>query len=517
MLWSDAGCGCRFEDEPSTPERPGVCDVDGSDHGPESFEEIMQWASKQLTSSLAMLSGQGVMPSAVLQDLSQKTFVITTSYSGIGVPEVALQFLQDAVSQHGGSMQFSVHAATDASPLCRRVLANHHRATRSEHLFSNLLERMPRGTLEALQGMQAKYMDKFKSEISAGKGKCSSKTKTIAVTKFGRAFVAEALKWLEQHVQSRDVMCYCYAHERMCPVWPTEGNNTLHVEVGGNTCAPWSSSGKHFGWLDPESIPCVAWIHSLRLSAPSIVVNECTPFFDVEVLERVFAKTHHFATIVFGPAAMGIPINRDRRYTVLVRKDRCQELKLLAETDFKQLVSAPLVAPASLFLRAPAGAIKQLLDQMGLSRGLPPAEEGDGSRKASVLLSPWHRQQLEKYQKLLETLPRFSSKKSVFIDLSQDPEERPRVHEMIPCLLKNTFLWSMEAKRQLHPMELLAVQCLPVFLPADNHYARMCPWSTEFLQSLSRPQIQQLAGNSMVVPAVGSVLLCALLSTVGPQ
>ena len=70
----------------------------------------------------------------------------------------------------------------------------------------------------------------------------------------------------------------------------------------------------------------------------------------------------------------------------------------------------------------------------------------------------------------------------------------------------------MQAARPLHPLEILAVQCLPVTLDPQSAFVRFCPWPVELLESLSRNQATNVAGNTMFLPAVGSVLLLALLS-----
>ena len=120
--------------------------------------------------------------------------------------------------------------------------------------------------------------------------------------------------------------------------------------------------------------------------------------------------------------------------------------------------------------------------------------------------------QLGKYKSVLQVSPRYSGRTAVFVDLSQDAEQRPRVSEIIPCLLRSSFLYSMQAARPLHPLEILAVQCLPVTLDPESAFVRFCPWPVELLESLSRNQATNVAGNTMFLPAVGSVLLLALLS-----
>ena len=490
-----------------------MSDVDASDAGPGSFEEIMAWGRKLLCSALAMLAGAGVGTKAVLQKLSSTDVVITTSYSGIGVAETSLPFLQDALAAHGCDLKYTLYGATDIDPLCRRMLLEHHERSQSQHVFGDLLERVPQYAVDVLRKMQQNYRAKLDSHVAAS-AKCPAQEKRAAISKYGRAFVTAGLAYLEKFPLTRTSTCFCHKHSQQCLLWPSAEADCLHVEIGGNTCTPWSSAGKQLGWLDAVSIPCIVWLHSVRQANPSIVINECTPSFDADVLLRLMHGTHHYVSNVFGPSLMGIPCNRDRRYTVLIRKDCCEHLNLLGHEDFHQLMFAKVVASPRIFLRASDRLVASFINGLAEQRGLAPPADGS-SFCAKLVLSPWLKLQLSKYLEYLAGSERFSGNCNVFVDLSQDAGQRPRAHELIPCLLRNSFLWSIQAKRPLHPLEIFAVQCLPVLLPPGSNFADFSPWSDEFLETLSRSQAQHLAGNSMVLPAIGGVLLLALLNACG--
>ena len=488
--------------------------MDVTDDGPDTLEDVMLWAGRVSGAACSVLGSGTSGSNDVLRCMGQTTYMFTTSYSGMGVAEMSLPFLQDAIEMRGGQLNYVLHGATEKDELCQRMLRNHGPRTRSSHLFGDILERISSEVLAALADMQKKYLNLYNAAMKKH-GKATAKKRKECVDQFGRSFVAEAVEYLSQSPISKDATSYCFAHDCMCPLWPAETSNRIHVEVAGNTCTPWSTSGKQMGWLDSESIPCIVWLYSMQCVSPSILVNECTPLFDAEILRRLFQKTHHFATHVFGPPLLGIPACRDRRYTVLMRKDRCSDLRLFDQDQFSKILAAPMVSQGSLFMRASSVLVQAFLNDMAGPRGLASVpERSQGSAQpfhAALVLSPWLRLQLTKYKKVLQESPRFAGKKNIFVDLSQNPDERPRVHEMIPCLLRNSFLWSMEFQRPLHPLEILAVQCIPVLLPSGSKYSNFCPWSADFLDGLSRTQVQQIAGNSMVLPAVGSVLLLALL------
>ena len=102
----------------------------------------------------------------------------------------------------------------------------------------------------------------------------------------------------------------------------------------------------------------------VKVASPGSIVNECTPFFDVEILERVLQQTHVCSTTVFGPTDMGVPCNRVRRYTVLIRKDVSSNLGLFSQDTFRQLITAPIATDANVFLRASPRQIQAFMNDM---------------------------------------------------------------------------------------------------------------------------------------------------------
>ena len=124
-----------------------------------------------------------------------------------------------------------------------------------------------------------------------------------------------------------DTHGWCFAHHKKCPYKaPTDvGGAQLFVEVGGNVCTPWSSAGSRHGWLDPVSLPNLVWLWDIRSRKPDIVVNECTPFYEADVVLKFLGPDEYDSFhLKFGPDDLGIPVSRDRLYSVFTRYGRCQ-------------------------------------------------------------------------------------------------------------------------------------------------------------------------------------------------
>ena len=477
-------------------------------NGPATFEEAMLWAEKLFPDMLAALAEQGASPEYVLGKLNDMKVVVTTTYSGMGVPEIACSFLKKAFQKHKCCLEFGFHGCRDMDPLCRKMLT--FSRFPSEHMFGDIMDSVSPELAERLKSMQ-KASRLLYDKQAVGKDKAAKNELTKSI---GRAFAVQALKALEQCGMTKDCCCHCYHHMEACRLWPVASPGTLHMEVGGNTCTPWSSYGKHGGWLDPVSVPCVVWLHNLRVSSPGLIINECTPRFDVEIAERLLQDKYISSSVVFGPPDMGLPCNRGRRYTVFLRRDLCSRLVvprlLLFDADkFQRLIAAKIIATAEMFLRASPEDVQQSLKDLAEQRGVH-LLDGDPVC-VKLLLSPWLRSQVQSYQQVLSKKGMWPTESEICVDLSQSATDRPRYGDVIPCLLRSSFLFALKARRPVLPVEYLCIQCIPVTLPPQNEFAECCPWTPEFIASLPRSQILGLAGNSMVVPAVGSILMAGLL------
>ncbi|CAE7037690.1 unnamed protein product [Symbiodinium sp. CCMP2456] len=491
----------------------GPEDVEFQRAGPRTFEDVMLWARNFLPGMLAAMSAQGARVPRVLDKLQRTKLVLTSSYSGMGVAEMSVPFLQDAFQERGVKLSVRYHASRDHDELCRKMLLHAEFGSSQEsHVFGDIFDFVTTTCSTELLDLQQECHQRLARALS---GKTGPQKRSLSV-QHGRNFAVKALGVLGSASPPYQ-QGHCFRHQKVCPFWPPSSSDAWHVEIAGSTCTPWSSSGKHLGWLDKESVPCLVWMHAVAGVRPAIVIHECTPTFDVEVMLRFFQDDYVGSSLVFGPLDLGIPCNRLRRYTVLLRKDLCASpsprVLLFSEETFLQLVGARVASCAAMFLRATAEEVRELVQHMADQRHVVlPHDTSESAINASALLSPWHRQNLQKYKSALAGNAELEGAAEIIVDLSQDADERPRMSCMMPCLLRTSLLYALKARRPLTPSEWFCVQCLPMSLPADNDFASFVPWLPHMLRSLSRNQAQQLAGNSMVLPAMGSVLLAAVLS-----
>ena len=87
--------------------------------------------------------------------------------------------------------------------------------------------------------------------------------------------------------------CFCKCHLKECHISPWSQNefrNMRWTDVGGHVCTPWSLMGSMLGWLDDGAIDALIWAYSSKYYGPHTILQECTPYFDVDIFRRILAN-----------------------------------------------------------------------------------------------------------------------------------------------------------------------------------------------------------------------------------
>ena len=93
-------------------------------------------------------------------------------------------------------------------------------------------------------------------------------------------------------------------------------------------CQPWSAAGKRRGWLGDRSLPCLVLVRTILCIQPNGVCIECTPNFDVEMLETLLEEAYMGAHVVTCPSDFGVPVFRRRLYMWFDLKSSLDEAHL---------------------------------------------------------------------------------------------------------------------------------------------------------------------------------------------
>jgi hypothetical protein len=487
--------------EPSSPTAAGTndcaeaSDADDDDQslpaGPRSFEELVnstEFALPRLLSHVASISGKNP-----LEYLNNLTVVVTTSYSGIGTIEWCMQIIQHALASLGCTLHLVLWSATDYASRCRNFLMKHRHPPR--HIFGDLLERLPAGILERLTELQARFRAQLPGH-AAGKKKRVQAARTL-----GEEFLKEACEVLEELFKfDARMTAWCFKCNKYCKVVPDIPANGIWLEAGGNTCTPWSTSGSMMGWLDPMSLPALAWGWWMRHAAPHGILNECVvgwpaaAFFNHMLAGLKFTME----TVRQNPLSQGIPVTRPRSYT-LVALGMAEQLVPL-NAAHQASTSRTLVLDGSVFLRAPAGT------QYSYKKARLEKRHINLDREA-ILRLPWSsllpfgaRCRLMEHRKSISK----ESPGPFFGIVSQTMKFAGPVRPTLPCLQRNTLCVRVPDGRIVMPVEHFLAQGVPIFCDAVPPELRALP-DEEFL-ALGPSEARQMAGNMMHFASASSSL-----------
>ena len=423
---------------------------------------------------------------------------ITSHYSGTGTAEVALAMIA------GDSMVS--YAACDTNAICRDVLLHHPPASAPQHVFSDLCERPPGEVMERLRERLKKVqVQAGVAPAAPGSDSASTPVSASACAGLGRRWVREAMAILATWTPTREDTGACVRHDGcQCRIFPPR-TSRYHVEVSGVNCQPWSAAGKRHGWLDDRSLPCLILVRTILCIQPDGVCIECTPNFDVEMLETLLGGTYVGAHAITCPSDFGVPVFRRRLYMWFDLKSSLDEVHM----DMTSLLVASgrrVVMSPECYVTATTQARRAYYQQLWSQQhgGDEPLPTGSVLRRlTSKTMSPLPRldqflwgSSLQRYHdhRAQPYTQDLTSSQCIVVDISQNVGYRRHTRHMVPTLMKSTnliVLFKDAAQDFLFtPSELAAIHGLDI--------------SPAVLRRLTVSQVRGLVGNSMHVAQIGA-------------
>ena len=470
-----------------------------------TLDDFYKWADDLFRALKQYFDGLGMDSDAMWEALSKITVVLTTSYSGAGSAEWSLLFLLQAFRGLGYNINIIIYSACDNDKHCQRLLMSHHQ--RPMHIFSELTSRLPADALFDLKTLQNKYIAKEAQEHRQANlsGQPFTKKQSKEV---GDAFFEEACLLLSEVKVNKDTKCWCVACNEMCKVFPSEvlKGNAIWIEIGGNTCTPWSVAGATKGWLDPNSIPALVWGWWLGQTRPTHVINECTPTWPALQFWTAFmAKVCEIQHVRVCPSFFAVPARRHRLYTVVSRTDVTQKHFKL-DIFFPSYLYRTVVTDANIFFCAQPEVQSVCLAQMLATRGIA-VEQHQVINDMRLVISFANRQRRSAYKKkYLEQ----GSTGPKLCNLSQNASFRKKLDGMMPTLLKNSNIWNFELNKILLGPEHFIVNGAPIFCQGHEGITAMNP---EVIVNMPYARAVKITGNMMHITVVGMVLGSILFGT----
>ena len=137
--------------------------------GPTSLPESMRWFDTTYTSIEQVLQERGESWHSTTAPYDthggEHTWVLTSTFAGIGTAEMAQGYIQHKMKQRGIDIATVVWSATDRDEVCNEILCSHRGHNAPCHVYGDVLGRIPPIHLRRLQMAQQRQANKFKSAI----------------------------------------------------------------------------------------------------------------------------------------------------------------------------------------------------------------------------------------------------------------------------------------------------------------------------------------------------------------
>ncbi|CAE7288801.1 unnamed protein product [Symbiodinium sp. KB8] len=431
---------------------------------------------------------------ALASDRMLQGIVLTTDYSGMGCPEEALQQLLKAVlvctDRQGPEVPdtsacYSLRAG-DMNKHCRCILMKHVGTFRPLCVHGDIMDRCGKKLRERMEHTRTTALGVVQKQIDDGKSKNS-------------ASVVEA------------------------------GAGTckgLRVHVAGVNCYDWSKMGSAHGWLGQGMPIFMQWARERMVSLEDLIIVECVPQFDSEMMGELFANHYNLDVLQFGPTLFGEPVERPRKYMILTRKDKLQwraQIEDFGVQDaFFRIFARKVCMEGQCKFRAPDDYIESQLQDLARAQSLPPRSRSGKQWSFYQVASQAVRSSIDDHEAAVaRRIGSDAVQTSWIANLRQSSTFMPAMQFTVPALLRTSRLWLCGKRRNALPLELLEVQGWNIWgsggISRDTEVESegmepslpdelRCGF-VQHLHDLPSTQIFSMAGNSMHLRAIGATLL----------
>lgn len=501
----------------------------GRPQGPTTAAEAVLWPRADIEA----LGQQGMkwfkldFGARLADALRDRGLCIRTDYSGMGSAEEAIKQASKAIEEvYDLSLKGRIMSqrAGDMLMVCQKILAMHVGEAKPQCIHGNMLDRMSPKDRAHFQRLRKKSLQRAESRADAGEAR------NAAFQVEGRKFLYQAMDFILPVSQgdisaAKRASAKCMVHQRSCPVLPPRPHkDMILMNVSGINCYDWSSMGLRKQWLGDSAVAFAQWARERYVGGEDFIVVECTLGFDDEALEHVLKKRFTLTTLLVSPTLFGDPVDRQRKYMVLLRKGQLAWLPEVANFEggaqgsFERIYAREMAMSGIGRFRAPQHLIDEHIERMAMQRGLP-KRRGGKPWSFFQAMCPGMQASVKSHEKALQQMGKAVVGPSV-CNLVQRPEFSPPQGGTIPALLRNSRLWNFAARRCAHPLEHLEFQGYNIFGASDGDTAGtrgdLEKYKCEFSDSLSKMSdsgLRKAAGNAMHLRVVAAVVCFTIACT----
>ena len=311
---------------------------------------------------------------------------------------------------------------------------------------------------------------------------------------------------------------FCTLHDRVCPlINPLVRVGKMNIWSGGNRCLDWSAFGKQAQWSGRDTVPFIIWCFSILSARPDVVIQECTPRFDLSVFREVLGDHYIIQSRKICPSQLGAPVKRRRQWAIAVLSERWQLLNDFGGPMYEMLFHRRVVLSADVYFKDSPEHRAAVIQRMAALRSMPPLQADGSTWPLMSAMTAAQRARVLGYQRLAGT-PKYEHGNAMVVNIGQNPDTRAIMGDLLPTLLTQSTLvllrsGSLGLRFGDDPLlmtgaEHLAAMGWPIFDPTvPNVFSRALPRLEEGFK-------KHLAGNGMHVMVAGSVLLYVLAMVV---
>jgi hypothetical protein len=419
-------------------------------------------------------------------NMSSSIFV-GTDYSGTGIPEMVLNFGQQAMKKQGlvhQSVQMVNCRACDCDTNAQYLLQFAAFGQRPLHLFGDLTERLPEDLAKELKEM-----------IPTGQ------EPTAAI------YQAILQKLQERRSVLKHNVAPCILHRDHCPVTigpaghppidsTNQSSNILKVNIACHTCKGWSGMGGQSRHAHESQLPLAIWGVERSEHREDVVFTECTEKFDANVLDVVTDHKFSRKSLKVCPSSMGWEARRPRSFSCLFNPETMVWVGPTSPQDmhaeFMQLFCKQSCVTSTIFF-GKGQDTQEFARYLGQLRSkILPRDLNDFNIPWQELLTPAVERRLRGYKEKFQT--DFGSKGAFVCDLAQNCNSKGDTSgRLLGTLLTQSIPYSLDADMPMSPEARCLAMGVPL-PPFNEHYS--CPFQLA-LKQLAPNTVSKLIGNAV--------------------
>ena len=315
--------------------------------GPTNLQEVLHVLRPLVTGVASRVQAILGTKFASVGNSKWEKVVVTTSYSGMDFPGIALGLLKQYFAELQIDFKYELYAATDIDPACKKALLAKH--VPPQHVFHSLLDRLPDAMADFLQAEAQKHRTHISNEIDRLAADLDKRaTRRQLIEERSALYVRTVQLHLARVDMSQFENSWCWSCQQVCSARPKREPGCLYIEIAGSTCVAYSNmSTTRWGLLDDSALPFLVWLYWARHCKFDIVLHECVPSVPLAQADRIMqlgeasllVGLDTLATedqlygpvrsVVNSPTDFGVPCARRRRFSMWVLKSWLNRLHAL--------------------------------------------------------------------------------------------------------------------------------------------------------------------------------------------